>query len=66
MRLSYIGIQNCWVPIEKCQTDISIKKGSASTSIKRTHFAIVWKSIDHKIQGLPLKQDIIDFYLQKQ
>ena len=39
---------------------------SASTSIKRTHFAIVWKSIDHKIQGLPLKQDIIDFYLQKQ
>ena len=41
MRLCYIGIQNCWVPIEKCQTDISIKKGSASASIKRTHFAMV-------------------------
>ena len=32
MRSSYLGGQNSWVPIEKYQTEISIKKGSASAS----------------------------------
>ena len=35
MRSSYLGRQNSWVPIEKCETEILIKKGSASPSIKR-------------------------------
>ena len=35
MRSAYIGKQNCWVPTEKCKTEISIKKRSASPSFKR-------------------------------
>ena len=27
MRSSYLGRKNSWVPIEKCETEISIKKG---------------------------------------
>ena len=36
MRSSYVGIQNSCVPIEKCETEISVKKGSALPTIKRT------------------------------
>ena len=38
--------QNSWVPIEKCETKISIKKGSALPTIKRTQFplALAWAS----------------------
>ena len=46
MRSSYLGRRNSWVPIKKCETKISIKKGSASPSIKRTHFplTLAWAS----------------------
>ena len=30
MKSPYLGRHNSWVPIEKCETEISIKKGSAS------------------------------------
>ena len=33
MRSSYVGRQNSWVAIEKCETEIPIKKGLASPSI---------------------------------
>ena len=36
IRSSYLGRQNFWVSIEKCETEISIKKWSTSPSIKRT------------------------------
>ena len=68
MRSSYSGRQNCWVYIEKCETEISIKKGPASPSIKRTQFplTLAWASTDHKVQSLSLEQGVIDFDLQKQ
>ena len=67
MRSSYLGRQNSWVPIEKCETEILIKKGSASPSIKRTQFllTLVWTSTVLKVQGLSLEQGIIDLDLQK-
>ena len=64
MRSSYLGRQNSWVSIEKYETEISIKKGSVSPSIKHTQFP--WASTVHKVQGLSLKQDVIDFNLRKQ
>ena len=36
MRSFYLGRQNSWVPIEKFETENSVKKGSASPSIKCT------------------------------
>ena len=56
------------VPIEKCETEISIKKGSALPSIKGTQFPLIWAwaSTVHKVQGLTLEQGVIDFDLQKQ
>ena len=56
MRSSYLGRKNSWVSIEKCETEISIKKGSASPSIKRTQFPLTlpWTSTVHKVQGLRL------------
>ena len=68
MRSSYLGRQNSWVSIEKCKTEISIKKGYASPSIKRTQFplTLAWASTVHKVQGLSLEQGVIDFDLQKQ
>ena len=46
MTSTYLGEQNSWVPIEKCETKISIKKGSALPTIKRTQFplALAWAS----------------------
>ena len=40
MRSSYVGTQNSWVPIEKCETEISVRKGSALSTIKRTQFPL--------------------------
>ena len=40
MRSSYIDTRNSWVPIEKWETEISIKKGSASPSVKCTQFSL--------------------------
>ena len=42
MRSSYLGRQNSWVPIEKCEAEIPIKKGLASPSIKRTQFPLIF------------------------
>ena len=38
MRSSYLGRQNSWIPIEKCETEISAKKEPALPSIKCTQF----------------------------
>ena len=68
MRSSYLGRQNSWVPIEKCEAEIPIKKASESPSIKRTKFpfTLAWASTVHEVQGLSLEQGIIDFDLRKQ
>ena len=34
MRSSYLSRQNLWVAIEKCETEIPIKKGLTSSNIK--------------------------------
>ena len=67
MRSSYLGRHNSWVAIEKCETEIPIKKGSASPSIKQTQFpsTLAWASTVHKVQALSLEQGVIDFDLQK-
>ena len=48
-------------------TEISIKKGSASPSIKRAQFplTLAWPSTIHKVEGLSLEQGDTDFDLQK-
>ena len=68
MRPSYLGRQNSWVAIEKYKTEIPIKKGSASPSIKRTQFplTLAWASTVHEVQGLSLEQSVFDFHLPKQ
>ena len=68
MRSSYLGRQNSYFPIEKCETEILIKKWSASPSIKCNQFllTLAWASTIHKVQGLSLEQRVIDFDLQKQ
>ena len=38
MRSSYLGRENSWVLIEKCETAISKKKGSPLSSNKHTQF----------------------------
>ena len=40
MRSSYLRRQNFWIPIKKCEIEISIKKGSVSPSIKRIQFPL--------------------------
>ena len=51
MRSSYLGRQNSWIPIEKSETKISIKKGLASPSIKRIQFplTLAWAFTVHKV-----------------
>ena len=68
MRSSYLGRHNSRFALEKCETEIPIKKESASPSVKRTqlHLTIAWASTVHKVQGLSLEQGVIDFNLQKQ
>ena len=40
MRSSYLGRHNSSVAIGKCETEIPVKKGSASPSIKRIQFPL--------------------------
>ena len=66
MRSSYLGSQNSWVAIEKCEIEILIKKGLASPSIMRTQFplTLAWASTVQKVQGLSLEQCVVDFDLR--
>ena len=66
-RSSYLGRQNSWIPIEKCETEISVKKGLASLPRKCTQFplTLAWASTVYKVQGLSLEQSVIDFNLRK-
>ena len=65
MRSSYLGRQNSWVPIEKCEIEIPIKKGSAYLFIKRTQFPLTL-ALASTVQGSSLQQGAIDFDLRKQ
>ena len=58
---------NCVVPIEKCEANIPISKGSVSPSIKRTQLplALSWKCTIHKLQSLSLNEGVVSFDLQK-
>ena len=58
----------CVVPIEKCEVDIPISKGSVSPCIKRTQFplALSWACMIHKVQGLSLNEGAVSFELRKQ
>ena len=68
MKSSYLGRKCFWVPIEKCEAEIPIKKGSASRPIKRIQLPLILARACtiHKVQGLCLEQDVIDFDLRKQ
>ena len=65
-RSSYLGRQNPWVAIEKFEAEISIKRASASPSIKHIQFPLALTFNGHLVQGLSLKQVVIDFYRRKQ
>ena len=54
--------------IEKCETEIPIKKGFTSSSIRRTRLplTLAWASTVRKVQGLSLEQGVVDFDLQNQ
>ena len=61
MTLFYLGRQSSWVPIKKCEAEMSIKKGSESPSIKCTHLPLIlaWASTIDKVQDLSLEQGVI-------
>ena len=50
MRLPYLSTQNSWVLLEKCEAEISVKKGSIPLLIKRTQMSLIlaWTSTVHK------------------
>ena len=53
MRWCHEGRKNYWVPIEKCEPEVSVKKRWASPSIKSTQFPILaWTSTVNKAQDL--------------
>lgn len=68
MRSVYFGRQNSWDPIQKCETQTSIKKGSASPSIKSTQFPLTLAKAFtvQKVQGFYLGQFVINSNLPKQ
>ena len=66
MRSSYFGRKKFQFSIEKCEAEISIKKGSASPFIKRTQFPLARASNVHKVQSFTLEQGPIDFDIWNQ
>ena len=60
---SYLSRKCSWVPIEKCETDISVKTVSSSSSITRVQFLLTldWINTVHRVQGSSLEQGAIDF-----
>ena len=58
--------KNCFVPLQKCDTDIPICKGSISPSIMRTQFPLIlsWACTIHKVQGLSREKGVVNFDLQ--
>ena len=60
--------QHCSVPLQKCDSDIPVCKGSISSIIKRTQFPLMssWECTIHKVQGLSLEEGVVNFDLQKQ
>ena len=68
MNSSHLDRKISWVPIEKCETEITMKKESTSPSIKRARFplTLAWGSTVHDVKGVSLEQVVIDIDLQKQ
>ena len=68
MLSDHFAQQNCFVPLQKCDADIPICKGSISPSTKRTQFPTMfsWACTIHKVQGLRLEEGVVTFYLQDQ
>ena len=68
MNSSHLDRKTSWVPIEKCKTEITMKKESTSPSIKRARFplTLAWGSTVHDVKGVSLEQVVIDIDLQKQ
>ena len=66
MRPSYPGSQGSWGPIEKCETEIPVKKVSSSC-VKHTQFplTLTWSSTAHQVQSVSVEQGVIDFDLRK-
>ena len=54
----YLGRQDSWVPIEKCETEIAMKKGSAFSSIQITKFTLRLSctSTVHKVQSFKFRR----------
>ena len=42
MRSPYLGTEHSCVPIEECEAEIPIKKGSGPPFIKRTQFPLTY------------------------
>ena len=55
--------QNYFAPLQKCDADLPICKGSISPSIKRTKFPFIlsWTCTIHKVQGLSLEEGAVNF-----
>ena len=68
MLSDHFAQQNCFVPLQKCDADISIFKGSLSPSIKPKQFPLMlsWACNIHEVQGLSLEEDVVNCDLQKQ
>ena len=68
MLSDHFAQQNCFAPLQKCDADVPICKGSISPSIKRTQylFMLSWACTIHKVQGLSLEEGVANFSLQKQ
>ena len=64
-RSCYTGRKNSWLPLEKCEAEISINKGLVFPSFKCTQFPLklAWASTVLKFQGFSLEQGVIDFDL---